>query len=123
MLFVLKTTALTPFSPDDDLLSIVLWQAITVQQQEPLRRLNVLQVSKSLTVSRHVVPRISCFVLPRRIKQPLFTHFFQGKYSAFQGASSDTTCSGCPSGSFTSRDFRLLALAHLFFPLFLVKSP
>jgi hypothetical protein len=51
MLFVLKTTALTPllacdrFPQDNDLLSIVLWQAITVQQN-PLR-FNVLQVSKS----------------------------------------------------------------------------
>jgi hypothetical protein len=50
MLFVLKTTALTfllacdQFLQDDDLLSILLWQEIIVQQ-EPLRRLNVLQVS------------------------------------------------------------------------------
>jgi hypothetical protein len=49
MLFVLKTTASTPllasdpFPQEDDLMSIVLWQAITVQQ-ESLRRLNVLQV-------------------------------------------------------------------------------
>ncbi len=48
--FVLKTIALIPhlacdyFAQDHDLLSIVLWQAITVQQ-EPLRRLHVLQVS------------------------------------------------------------------------------
>jgi hypothetical protein len=60
MLFVLKTTALTSFlvcdhfPHDDDLLSLVLWQVITVQQ-EPLHRLNVLQVSKSEIVSRRVV--------------------------------------------------------------------
>ncbi len=52
MLFVLKTIALTHllasdhFPRDDDLLSIVLWQAIIVLQ-ESLHRLNVLQVSLS----------------------------------------------------------------------------
>jgi hypothetical protein len=99
MLFVLKTTALTPFPQGHDLLSIVLWQVITVQQQEPLRRLNVLQVSKSRIVSRRVVSCIFSFVLPHRIKQPLFGSLSPGKYSAAQGASLDTTCSGCPAGN------------------------
>jgi hypothetical protein len=139
MLFFLKTTALTflltygPFPQDGDVLSIVLWQVITVQQ-EPLRRLNVLQVSKSGIASHRVVSRIFCF-LPHRTKKPPFASLPPGKYSAVQGASLDTTCSGCPAGnwdahhslvlriifnslfSFTSKDFHLSALAHHFFPL------
>jgi hypothetical protein len=83
-------------------------QAVTVQQ-EPLRRLNALQVSKS---AMFLCRESDAVLLSRRIKQPLYlSPPPPGKYSAVQGASFDTTCSGCLAG--TTCSSRNITFLHI----------
>jgi hypothetical protein len=105
----------------------VLWQAITVQQ-EPLR-LNVLQVSKAgiflvlslifFSACRRRIFYISSCPVGSNSPIPLTS---PGKYSAIQGASLDTACYGCPSGTWDAHHSLLLNIIVNEFARFFISQ-